>query len=68
MSNGKVRFVYSPASADAAIPAVSQLFDYASDFAQLIDNLVPEGRQKSLAFTNLEQAVLWAQRALESGR
>ena len=30
------------------------------ELAYLIDELVPDGREKSLAQTNLEQAVMWA--------
>jgi hypothetical protein len=66
MANGKLRLSYNPAAQQDAIPTVSQVYDWASDFAQLLDNLLPEGRLKSLALTNLEQTVLWAQRALES--
>ena len=32
----------------------------AKELAYLIDELVPDGREKSLAKTNLEQATMWA--------
>ncbi|MNJ81691.1 hypothetical protein D3C77_806170 [compost metagenome] len=32
----------------------------AKEFAYLIDELVANGREKSLAMTNLEQSVFWA--------
>jgi hypothetical protein len=32
----------------------------AKELAHLIDEQVPNGREKSLAMTNLEQAVMWA--------
>lgn len=32
----------------------------AKEFAGLINELVPESREKALAFTKLEQAVMWA--------
>lgn len=32
----------------------------AKELAYLIDELVPDGREKSLAQTNLEQATMWA--------
>lgn len=32
----------------------------AKELAYLIDGLVPNSREKSLAFTQLEQAVMWA--------
>jgi hypothetical protein len=32
----------------------------AKELAYLIESVVPDGREKALAFTNLEQAVFWA--------
>lgn len=32
----------------------------AGDFGKLIDQLCPDSREKSLAFTRLEEAVMWA--------
>ncbi|ARA98618.1 DUF7681 family protein [Geobacillus thermodenitrificans] len=32
----------------------------AKELAYLIDELCPNSREKSLAFTNLEQSVMWA--------
>lgn len=37
-----------------------QLRDTAKAFAYLIDELVPAGREKSLAMTKLEETVMWA--------
>ena len=34
--------------------------DMAKMMATIIENTCPESREKSLAFTNLEQAVMWA--------
>lgn len=34
--------------------------DGAKDLAILIDKLCPDSRERSLAFTNLEQVVMWA--------
>jgi hypothetical protein len=34
--------------------------DKAKDLAYLIELAVPESREKALAYTNLEQAVMWA--------
>lgn len=33
-------------------------------FAQIIDRSVPDSREKSLAITHLEQAVMWANAAI----
>jgi hypothetical protein len=35
--------------------------------AILINDLCPDGREKSLALTNLEQAVMWANAAIARG-
>lgn len=32
----------------------------AKELAELIEDCCPDSREKSLAFTNLEQAVMWA--------
>lgn len=37
-----------------------QLRETAHDLACLINDMCPESREKSLAITNLEQAVMWA--------
>ena len=36
------------------------LRDKAKEFAHLISQMCPTSREKSLAFTNLEQSVMWA--------
>ncbi|MEV2449135.1 hypothetical protein ABNC90_17770 [Paenibacillus larvae] len=36
----------------------------AKELAYLIDELCPNSREKSLAITNLEQAVMWANAAI----
>ncbi|AJK28055.1 hypothetical protein M5W70_09205 [Paenibacillus larvae] len=36
----------------------------AKELAYLVDDLCPNSREKSLALTNLEQAVMWANAAL----
>ena len=33
---------------------------WAKEFAEALELLCPESREKSLAFTNLQQAVMWA--------
>ena len=34
--------------------------DFAKEFAYIINDACPDSREKSLAMTNLEQAVMWA--------
>lgn len=34
--------------------------DAAAAFMSVVESTVPEGREKSLAFTNIEQAKMWA--------
>ena len=61
MSNPEIekRFSYHPPKDDQ--PALYQAIrDMAKMLATIIDNTCPESREKSLAFTNLEQAVMWA--------
>lgn len=36
------------------------LSDGAAAFMAIVEATVPEGREKSLAFTNIEQAKMWA--------
>lgn len=36
------------------------LSDAAAAFMSVVESTVPEGREKSLAFTNIEQAKMWA--------
>jgi hypothetical protein len=42
----------------------TQLRDKAREFAELIATLSPESREQSLALTNLEQVVMWANAAI----
>ena len=37
-----------------------EIRELAKAFAELVDSLCPDSREKSLAMTNLEQAVFWA--------
>lgn len=42
----------------------SRLRDEAKSFARTIDVLCPDSREKSLALTKLEEAVMWANAAI----
>lgn len=41
-----------------------EIRDKAKELAYLIDKLAPNSREKSLAMTNLEQSVFWANAAI----
>jgi hypothetical protein len=57
------RFDYHPPK--GCQPAKYSLIrDEAKDFARKVDAFCPEGREKSLALTNIEQAVMWANAAI----
>jgi hypothetical protein len=42
----------------------SQLREKAKELAELIEASCPESREKALAFTNLQQSVMWANAAI----
>ena len=57
------RFTYHPPKGDQ--PERYQILrDAAKEFATQINLLTPESRERSLALTNLEQAVMWANAAI----
>lgn len=45
---------------DDMIPKFEKLRNKAREFSLLIDELVPDGREKSLAQTKLQEVVMWA--------
>ena len=53
------RFSYHSAKESQQV-RFEQIRDAAKRFAHLINDLCPEGREKSLAITSLEQAQFWA--------
>lgn len=52
-------FKYHPPKPEAALAFVS-IREKAKELALLVEGVVPAGREQSLAVTNLEQAVMWA--------
>ena len=48
------------ATKEGDIESYTALRESAKEFAYLIDALVPNGREKSLAMTKLEESLLWA--------
>lgn len=56
-------FTYHKPSDDKAVRYVN-IRNTAKQMAYVIDNVCPECREKSLAFTKLEEAVMWANAAV----
>jgi hypothetical protein len=52
-------FTYHAPKADQ-IPRYGEIRDKAKELAYLIDGLVEDSREKSLAFTKLDETVMWA--------
>ena len=57
------RFTYHPPKDDQA-DRYQELRDAGGSVAHLIDMLCPDSREKSLALTNIEQAIMWANAAI----
>lgn len=53
------RFTYHAPKGDQ-VDRYGSIRDKARELAEHINATVPESREKALAFTNLEQAVMWA--------
>jgi hypothetical protein len=57
------RFTYHPPKGDQK-DRYEKIREWASHMASFIDENVPDCREKSLAITNLEQSVMWANAAI----
>ena len=57
------RFTYHPPKGNQA-ERYEAIRAEAKIMANLIHDLAPDSREKSLAFTNLEQAIMWANAAI----
>lgn len=57
------RFTYH-APDDAAIAAHADVQARAHGYAEILNERLPEGREKSLAITHLEEVVFWANAAI----
>lgn len=57
------RFTYHPPKGDQA-ERYGLIRDHGRRLAELIDEECPESREKSLALTKVEEAVMWANAAI----
>ena len=60
------RFTYHPPR-DGQPQMYADIRDSAKELAYLLEAVCPEGREKSLAMTKLEEAVMWANAAIARG-
>lgn len=58
------RFAYHAAHTDDRRAAHEWVRHHCRELAAHLDSLVPEGREKALVFTNLEQVMFWANAAI----
>lgn len=57
------RFTYHPPK-DGQPQRYQEIRDYAHGLGSLINHQCPDSREKSLAMTHLEEAVMWANAAI----
>ena len=57
------RFTYHPPK-DGQAERYQKIRDYAHELATLLNRECPESREKALAVTHLEEAVMWANAAI----
>jgi hypothetical protein len=57
------RFTYHPATKGTS-PVFDEIRAEARSYAHYLDVTLPEGREKSLALTKLEEVVFWANAAV----
>jgi len=58
------RFKHHPPTADQIIEAHDMIREEFKDLALKMNDTIPEGREKSLMFTKLEEAMFWANGAV----
>lgn len=58
------RFAYHPPKDESAVRAHEGVRDAHLRLAGLIDGACPDGREKSLAITKLEESMMWANAAI----
>ncbi|WP_405960623.1 hypothetical protein OG235_24835 [Streptomyces sp. NBC_00024] len=58
------RFAYHPPRTPEVSEAHERVRQECRIFAGFLNHILPEGREKSLAVTNLEQVMMWANAAI----
>jgi len=58
------RFAYHPPKDDSIVARHAGIREGAFELAEEWDGLLPEGREKALAITKLEEAMFWANAAI----
>ena len=58
------RFAFHPALTPAKRDAHASVRRECQDLADFLNNTLPEGREKSLAITHLEEVMMWGNAAL----
>lgn len=58
------RFAYHPPATDATVNAHETVRREAGDLAALANELVPDGQEKALAMTKLEEFMMWSNAAI----
>lgn len=64
MTDLERRFAFHPADTDEKRNAHQSVRDECLRLANHVDATCPDGREKSLAITNLEQVMMWANAAI----
>lgn len=60
----KNRFAFHPATTEEKADAHTSVRNSCYALADFLNNKLPDGREKSLAITHLEEAMLWGNAAL----
>lgn len=56
----KIRFTYHPPAGHEEVGAYMTIREHALNYAEMLDEMCPDSREKSIAITKLEEVVMWA--------
>jgi hypothetical protein len=60
----ETRFAYHPPSSDEIAGAHESVREVCVTLARVLNYMLPEGREKSLAITHLEDTMMWSNKAI----